>query len=196
MKDSALVVVDMLYDFIDGSMECKNSANAVNEAVKFIEEKFSEVSDSDEDIIQASFPVLFVCDHHPQKHCSFVNYGGTWPEHCVQGTRGAEIHDSLKPYANEEFIFYKGYEADKEQYSGAQGINDAGQSLIEVLEIMDIKNVYLCGIATEYCVNDTCNDLRKAGFKIHILKKALGYVDENGHNQTIEKMQKDGIKFV
>ena len=128
MKDVALVVVDMLYDFIDGSMACANAENAVRETVKYIEEKGSAAQDGD-DVITAAFPTLFVCDHHPADHCSFKEQGGPWPSHCVQNTRGAEIHDDLKPYVEEALTFYKGYRKDTEQYSGFEGINDAGQSL-------------------------------------------------------------------
>ena len=118
MKNSALVVVDMLYDFIDGSMACKNSENAVNEAVKAIDRLTgSQEGDSGEEILD-TFPVLFVCDHHPADHSSFKEFGGIWPAHCVQGTHGGDIHESLKPYAAEELTFYKGCDPAVEQYSG------------------------------------------------------------------------------
>lgn len=195
MKDVALVVVDMLYDFIDGSMACANAENAVAETVKYIEDKGSAAQDGD-DVIVAAFPTMFVCDHHPSDHCSFTAQGGPWPPHCVQGTRGAEIHDDLKPYVEEALTFYKGYRKDSEQYSGFEGINDAGQSLYEVLDIMDIHNVYVCGIATEYCVKNTCMNLLKAGFNVYLLKDAIGYVEHEGHLKALEEMEKAGIRLV
>lgn len=188
MKDAALVVVDMLYDFIDGSLACENAENAVLKTVEFID-KMTSASGADEAEILGQFPIMFIRDHHPADHSSFADFGGTWPAHCVQGTRGGEIHEALRPYATEEFTFDKGCDPAVEQYSGFEGVNCAGQSLGEVLELMDINNVYVCGIATEYCVRNTVEDLRKAGFKVQILEDALGWVNREGHLEALEAMR-------
>jgi len=195
LKDAALVVVDMLYDFIDGSLACQNAENAVNESLAFID-KMTEGSDTDQVGIHDTFPILYVCDHHPANHSSFKEFGGIWPAHCVKGTRGAEIHSLLAPHAKEEFTFYKGTDPKVEQYSGFEGMNDAQQSLGEVLELMDIKNVYVCGIATEYCVLNTCNDLKKAGFNVHLLTNCLAYVDKAGHDKTLSDMKEIGFHLI
>ena len=191
LKDAALVVVDMLYDFIDGSLACLNADEAVAESVKFID-KMTDGTDTDQTGIHDTFPILFILDHHPADHCSFKAQGGIWPEHCVQGTHGAEIHESLAGHAKEEFCFYKGTDPSVEQYSGFEGVNEVGQSLSEVLDIMDIKNVYVCGIATEFCVLNTCKDLKKAGFNVHLLTSCLAYVDKAGHEKTLEDMKAEG----
>ena len=193
MKDCALVVVDMLYDFIDGTMACRHAEEAVAAALRFLEEKTA--APLDEDVIRGAFPVLFVRDFHPAGHSSFTEAGGHWPAHCVQGTRGAEIHEDLSPYADEALTFYKGYDPATEQYSGFEGINEAGQSLHDVLDIMDVKTVYVCGIATEYCVRNTCEDLLKAGFKVILLRDALAWVDEEGHRKALADMAEEGIRL-
>jgi len=195
LKDSALVVVDMLYDFIDGSLACKGVEEAIANSVEFIDKMTSEPLDGP-DVIQAGFPILFVRDFHPADHCSFVEQGGTWPPHCIQGSHGAEIHEALAPYATEEFSFYKGYKKELEQYSGFEGLNEAGQSLGDVLDIMDIKNVYVCGIATEFCVKQTCLDLLGAGFSVWLLKDCIGYVDYQGHLEALAEMDKKGIRLI
>ena len=184
MKDSALVVVDMLYDFIDGSLACAGAGEAIANTLAFLEKQ------------EGFFPILFVRDHHPADHSSFKEQGGIWPPHCVQGTHGAEIHESLAPYADEGLCFYKGEDRATEQYSGFEGVNHAGQSLGEVLSMMEIRNVILCGIATEYCVKNTAEDLLKAGFKVHVLKDCLAYVDYNGHLETLRKMEQEGIHLI
>ena len=193
MKDCALVVVDMLYDFIDGSMACQHAEEAVGATLRFVEEKMT--SPTDEEVIRGAFPVLFVRDFHPADHCSFTESGGPWPPHCVQGTRGARIHEALEPYADEALTFFKGYDRATEQYSGFEGINEAGQSLHDVLDIMDIKTVFVCGIATEYCVRNTCEDLLKAGFKVIVLQDALAWVDAEGHRAALQAMEKEGIRL-
>lgn len=198
-KDAAIVVVDMLYDFIDGSMACAHAEPAVTRALELLRQNSAATEDGDaEEIIQGggSLPVLFVCDSHPADHCSFAEQGGPWPPHCVSGTRGAEIHDDLKPFADEACIFRKGCDKTLEQYSGFEGRNAAGQSLAEVLEILDVRSVLVVGIATEFCVRNTAEDLLKAGFPVTVLEEALAYVDYKGHLEALDAMKQEGIKIL
>lgn len=192
IQNNALVVVDMLYDFIDGSLACQNADNAVSKTLEFIDIYTKGQGGEDYEILD-TFPILFIRDHHPADHSSFKEQGGIWPAHCVIGTRGGEIHEALQPYASEELTFDKGCDKAIEQYSGFEGINSAGQSLGEILELLDTTDVYICGIATEYCVRNTAKDLQKAGFKIHLLSECLAYVDGNGHRQALLEMKEDGI---
>jgi nicotinamidase-related amidase len=194
MKNNALVVVDMLYDFIDGSLACQNSEEAVKQTLAFIDKQTRGQGGEDHEILD-TFPILFVRDHHPADHSSFKEHGGIWPPHCVAGTHGGEIHADLLPYASEELTFDKGCDKAVEQYSGFEGVNDAGQSLGEILELLDTTDVYVCGIATEYCVRNTCEDLQKAGFKVHLLKDCIGYVDHEGHLKALEEMTSEGISI-
>lgn len=192
MRNSALAVVDMLYDFIDGSLACHNAENAVKETLRFIDSQTKGQGGEDHEILD-TFPILFIRDHHPADHSSFEENGGIWPSHCVAGTRGGDIHEDLKPYAKEELTFDKGCDRDVEQYSGFEGVNTAGQSLGEILELLDTTDVYVCGIATEYCVRNTCEDLLKAGFRVHLLKDCIAYVDPDGHVKALEEMAAEGI---
>ena len=194
MRNSALVVVDMLYDFIDGSLACQNADQAVAETLKFIDAQTKGQGGEDHEILD-TFPILFVRDHHPADHSSFKEQGGIWPSHCVADTRGGDIHEKLHPYACEELTFDKGCDKATEQYSGFEGVNEAGQSLGEILELLDTEEVYVCGIATEYCVRNTCEDLLKAGFKVRLLKDCLAYVDHEGHLKALEEMGSEGIRI-
>ena len=192
MKNSALVVVDMLYDFIDGTLACQNAENAVKETLKQID-KLTKGQGGEEHEILDTFPILFTRDYHPADHSSFAEQGGTWPAHCVVGSHGAQIHEALTPYVCEELTFDKGCNKSVEQYSGFDGQNNADQTLGEILEMLDTTDVYVCGIATEYCVRNTCEDLKKAGYKVHLLSECLAYVDENGHRQALQEMSNNGI---
>ncbi len=192
MKNNALVVVDMLYDFIDGSLACQNADNAVRETLKVIDARTKGQGGEEHEILD-TFPILFIRDHHPADHSSFREQGGIWPSHCVAGTRGGEIHADLLPYVREELTFDKGCDRAVEQYSGYDGVNNAGQSLGEVLDLLDTTDVYVCGIATEYCVRNTCEDLLKAGFNVHLLKECIAYVDLDGHIKALEEMAAEGI---
>lgn len=192
MRNSALVVVDMLYDFIDGSLACQNADNAVKETLKQID-RLTKGQGGEEHEILDTFPILFIRDHHPADHCSFTCNGGTWPVHCVAGTHGGDIHERLLPYVREELTFDKGCDSNLEQYSGFEGTNSAGQSLGEILELLDTTDVHVCGIATEFCVRNTCEDLLKAGFRVHLLKDCIAYVSHEGHLKALEEMASQGI---
>ena len=194
MNNSVLIVVDMLYDFIDGSLACQNAENAVTETLKFIDRQTKGQNGEETEILD-TFPILFIRDHHPADHSSFKENGGIWPVHCVAGTHGGDIHTNLQPYAIEELTFDKGCDRNQEQYSGFEAINCAGQSLSEILELLDTKEAYVCGIATEYCVRNTCNDLRKAGYNVRLLSKCLAYVDHDEHLKVLEEMGAEGISI-
>ena len=194
MHNSALVVVDMLNDFIDGSLACKNADNAVRNTLAYIDTQTKGQGGEAHEILD-TFPILFIRDHHPADHSSFKEQGGIWPAHCVAGTRGGEIHQDLAPYASEELTFDKGCDRNTEQYSGFEAVNNADQPLSEVLELLDTTDVYVCGIATEYCVRNTCEDLLKAGFRVHLLKDCIAYVDIDGHKKAIEEMAAKGISI-
>ena len=194
MRNNALVIVDMLYDFIDGSLACLNADNAVAGTLRFIDAQTKGQGGEDHEILD-TFPILFIRDHHPADHSSFIGQGGIWPPHCVAGTHGGEIHKDLLPYASEELTFDKGCDKTVEQYSGFDGTNSAGQSLGEIPELMDTTDVYVCGIATEYCVRNTCEDLLKAGFKVHLLKECIAYVEYEGHLKAIDEMSQEGISI-
>ena len=189
LKDSALVVVDMLYDFIDGSMACQGAEGAIEGTLKAID-RLTVGTDADEAGVVSTYPILFIRDHHPTDHCSFAAQGGPWPPHCVKGTH------SLLPYVKEDLTFFKGEDPAKEQYSGFEGVNPAGQSLAEVLKLLDIKNVLVCGIATEYCVRNTAEDLQKAGFEVYVLQDALAWVDAEGHKAALKAMDDEGIHLI
>ena len=74
MRNSALVVVDMLYDFIDGSLACANAENAVKATLGFIDSQTKGQKGEDHEILD-TFPILFIRDHHPADHSSFKEQG-------------------------------------------------------------------------------------------------------------------------
>ena len=171
------LIVDMLYDFIDGSLACGNAENAVHEVVKYINAHPEE-------------KVIYITDYHPANHSSFAENGGIWPVHCVQGTRGGAIHeafytDVINP-ANrpdpERNIFRKGAKVDEEQYSGFESVGPDGRMLSECVG----KDLVISGIATEYCVKNTLMEFLNAGHNIELLVPGLGYVTKDGHDETMK----------
>ena len=169
------IVVDMLYDFIDGTLACKNTEEAIKNTIEYINKQPHE-------------KVLYVCDYHPKGHCSVEVNGGIWPIHCVENTRGSEIHQdfynkienpSNRPNINN--TFYKGCDTNHEEYSCFNSKDKEGILLRDKCT----KEVVISGIATEYCIKESVLALHQGGFDVTILKKGLAYVDFVGHNDTI-----------
>jgi nicotinamidase-related amidase len=186
------VVVDMLYDFIDGSLACLNANEAVINSVKFINDN--------------PMRVAYVCDRHPDNHCSFSDKGGVWPPHCVAGTRGGTIHELYSTGVKDESsspsdknVFLKGENPSQEQYSGFEGIRIDGKTLFEFIGEAGKESspeVYVSGIATEFCINETVKDLVKAGYKVVLITDALGYVSREGHLETLKKLEGNNVTLL
>lgn len=181
-----IVVVDMLYDFIDGTLACLNSESAVKEAVKFINKH--------DDMV-----VAYICDHHPSNHSSFTEFGGVWPPHCVQGTKGGSVHDSFyseilnkssRPQRGN--LFLKGEDPLKEQYSGYEAVNSVNGTLDNYIKMHAADqgdgDVYVCGIATEFCINATVRDLADSGRRVYLISDALAYVEREGHEKILKEL--------
>ena len=174
------LVVDMLYDFIDGSLACGHSEEAVEAVVEYINAHPEQ-------------EVVYITDCHPADHSSFVEQGGIWPSHCVEGTRGGAIHESfynkVKNPANrpdpDRNIFRKGCKKDEEQYSGFEAVNSKGIALKDYAN----KDIVVSGIATEYCVRNTAEEFLESGRNVELLLSGLGYVDYKGHKKTIKELR-------
>lgn len=180
-----ILVVDCQYDFIDGSLACGHSEEAVRSIIEFI--------NSNPDA-----KVYYSADNHSLKHCSYIQNGGTWPVHCNAGTHGAEIHKSLtsdiknpEQRPNEKNIYYKGENDSVEEYSAFNAKNKSGRELNQVLG----HEVIVTGIASEFCVRESVIALLNSGRKVEVPGKMLGWVDENNHRKNLQELEKMGAKI-
>ena len=116
-------------------------------------------------------PVFLSRDWHPAGHCSFAAQGGPWPVHCVAGTRGAEFSTefSIDPG---DVVISKAIRADRDAYSALDGT-----PLRETLRARGIRRLFICGLATDYCVLATGRDARAAGLEVAILADAVRAVN-------------------
>ena len=122
--------------------------------------------------------LLATRDWHPANHCSFVEQGGPWPPHCVQGSRGAQFHPDLRLPPG-LMIVSGATNPKQEAYSGFDGT-----SLDERLEDLGAKTLYVVGLATDYCVKQTVLDACKLGFRVVVLEDAVRGIDvEAGDSQ-------------
>jgi len=106
----------------------------------------------------------------------FKEFGGLWPPHCVQGSRGAQFHPALKLPADVKVVS-KGMDPEKDDYSSFPAKLESGLSLNEHFKEKGINHIYLCGLATDYCVRDTSLDALRDGFSVTVLKDAVKGVD-------------------
>ncbi len=146
----ALIVVDFQNDF------CPGGALAVPDG-DAIAGRINELAASGEyDLVVATR------DWHPPDHGSFAEQGGPWPPHCVQGTRGAELHPSL-PRERIDVIVDAGKERDEEGYSGFEHTE-----LAAVLRSYGVQRLVIVGLATDYCVRATALDALRLGFEVEL----------------------------
>lgn len=177
----ALIIVDVQNDFTSGgALEVKKGENIIPLLNK-IQSKF--------DLVVATQ------DWHPESHLSFAsNHEGRkpfektvlqnmdqvlWPDHCVQGTKGADIHSDLD-MDRIEAIFRKGMDPGIDSYSG---FFDNGRlkstGLAGYLKDRKVDTVYVCGLAAEYCVYYTAKDALAEGFTTYIIEDATKPIDAN-----------------
>ena len=136
-------------------------------------------------------PIFFTRDWHPADHSSFNTRGGTWPPHCVQGTPGAEFHKGLK-IPERAVIISKGSSKDAEAYSGFQGTD-----LEQRLRGLGVDDIFLGGLATDYCVRESTLDARRAGFSVTVIKDCTRAVDVRPRDgeKALAEMRRAGAKL-
>ena len=112
-------------------------------------------------------PVFLTRDWHPPSHCSFVERGGPWPEHCVAGTAGAEFSPRLDR-APGDVVVSKATRLERDAYSALDGT-----PLADALRRAGVHRIFVGGLATDYCVRATGLDARAAGLEVVVLRDAV-----------------------
>jgi len=157
--------------------------------------------------------VILTQDWHTAGHISFasshagkkpfetvsLSYGTQvlWPDHCVQGTPGAELSTALRiPHA--QLVVRKGYRQQVDSYSAfyeADGKTPTG--LTGYLKDRGMTGVFVCGLATDFCVFWSAMDARKAGFTASVIEDASRGIDAGGSlGRAWQEMQGAGIKRI
>ena len=181
MKD-VLIGVDLQYGFMPGGNLPVADGDAVVPVVNRIARHFDNI--------------VLTQDWHPPGHWSFASshpgrkpfevirmaYGEQvlWPDHCVQGTRDAELHDDLD-IPGAQLVLRKGYHKAVDSYSAfhaADRVTPTG--LASYLRERGIERVVLAGLATDFCVAWTALDARTAGFETLVVEDACRAIDVQG----------------
>ena len=159
-KKRALVVVDVQNDFCPGG----------SLAVAHGDEVVAPLNALIDEFLERGEPVYESRDWHPLQTKHFQAYGGTWPIHCVQNTTGAEFHPQLRQDPRITVVS-KGL-GDTDCYSAFDETDLAAQ-----LKRQGVQEVWVGGLATDYCVKNTVLDALKQGFKVKALEDAMRPVE-------------------
>ncbi len=194
----ALIIVDIQYDFVPGGALAVPTGDEIIPIVNELQKSFGLV--------------VATQDWHPEKHKSFASsHPGKkvfkkiqlhgldqvlWPDHCIQGTNGAELHKGLNTN-RVEAIFRKGMDSDIDSYSG---FYDNGYKkstgLAGYLRERKVTKVYICGLASDYCVFFTARDAIKENFETYLVEDATRPIDPNGFDMAKDEILSRGGQII
>ena len=181
-KHAALLVIDVQNDFCPGGALAVPDGDAIIPLINHLAPRFETV--------------ILTQDWHPADHISFaashpgkqpfemieLPYGPQvlWPSHCVMGTPGAALHPALDiPHAR--MILRKGGNRLVDSYSAFLEADRASKTGLDgYLRSLGITDLYLCGLATDFCVAWSAEDARAFGFNATIIEDACRAIDLNG----------------
>jgi len=185
-RKPALLIVDLQNDFCPGGAlpvpRGDEIVPRVNRAIDLFRRR--------------GLPILATRDWHPRVTKHFKEFGGAWPPHCIQRTKGARFHPGLK-LPKHAIIVSKGMDPEQDSYSGFQALAPNGRDLESVLRDLGVDEVFLCGLATDYCVRATGLDAVRRGIRVWLLEDAVRGVDvKPGDSEAaLREMRDAGIRF-
>ena len=180
--DSALLVVDAQNGFMPGGGLPVVDGNAIVPVINRVAPRFANI--------------IVTQDWHPADHVSFaVNHPGRapyetielpygtqvlWPTHCVQGTPDAALHADLQ-LDRAQLIIRKGFQREVDSYSAfVEADRTTTTGLAAYLHARGIRHLWLCGLATDFCVAWSALDARSAGFEVSVIDDACRAIDLDG----------------
>jgi nicotinamidase/pyrazinamidase len=180
--DACLVVVDVQNDFIPGGALAVPKGDEVVPIANRLAARFENM--------------VLTQDWHPRGHASFasshtgkkpfetveLSYGTQvlWPDHCVQGTPGAAIHRHLD-VAKAQLVLRKGHHRGIDSYSAfLEADRKTSTGLAGYLKERGLRELFVCGLATDFCVAWTALDARAAGFQVTVIEDACRAIDLDG----------------
>lgn len=197
---NALLLVDIQNDFLPGGAMPVKEGNAILPIVN--------------DLLERSFDqIIATKDWHPENHGSFASthhkqpgehvlLGGEdqvlWPIHCVQNTQGSEFSNGWQSHLVKK-IFYKGTDPTIDSYSTFFDNGHRKSTGLEVyLKENGVKNIYIAGLATDYCVKYSVLDALHLGFQVYVISDACRGINlnEKDEQNAFEEMHQAGAKIL
>jgi nicotinamidase/pyrazinamidase len=198
--DRVLLVIDVQNDFCPGGSLAVEDGEAVVPVINRIMPLFARVV-ATQDWHPADH-VSFAGSHPGHKPLDIIDAGGIeqvlWPNHCVQGTRGAELNGRLEA-GKIELVVRKGLRKGMDSYSAFfENDRRTETGLRYYLKGLRARELFVCGLATDYCVLASALDARKVGFKVTLVRDACRGVDypKGSVDKALAAMEKAGVKMV
>jgi nicotinamidase/pyrazinamidase len=196
-KSDALLVIDVQNCFTPGGSLAVKEGDLIVPLINRIAKSFDNVILTQD--WHTPHHVSFASSHEGKKPFETIDlkYGKQvlWPDHCVQGTEGAAINKDINiPQA--QLIIRKGFHDEVDSYSAfLEADSKTETGLAGYLKGRGIKRVFVCGLATDYCVSWSAQDARKFGFEAVVIEDACRGIDLNGSLGAAWKaMQAKGVK--
>jgi nicotinamidase-related amidase len=166
MNENALIIIDMLNDFIDpeGVLYCGAGTESI---IPVVEKLLGDYRTN-------NAPVIYLQDSHPPDDKEFEKF----PPHCITGTWGHQIIKTLAPQPHETVI-------PKTRYSGFYNTR-----LDDVLNAIQPKRVDVVGVCTSICVMDTVGGLVNRDYSVRVLKAGVTDFDSQAHAFALQRMEK------
>lgn len=209
MKD-ALLIIDLQEDFLppNGALAVKDGRGVIHTINNLVEDS------SRWELIIASK------DWHPSDHCSFASNHPdlkpfeeapfenpenardkknltVWPDHCVQNSFGSQFPEEFSGEGKIHHVIKKGFLRDREYYSAFEDIFSIDNTELKKLLIdKEIENVYIVGLAMDFCVYHTAIDSARLGWRTFVLKDATRPVDLNNEGKIIQELKEHGVEVI
>jgi nicotinamidase/pyrazinamidase len=176
--DDALIVVDVQHDFLPGGALAVAEGPRIFTPINALAPRFARV--------------YATRDWHPADHSSYAQHGGPWPVHCVAETHGAAFDPRLQ-LEHVDVIVDKGTERETDGYSGF-----AATTLEGDLREHGVQRVFVCGLATDYCVRATALDANAAGFATVVVADASAAVNiaPDDEQRALDELRANGVSVV
>jgi nicotinamidase/pyrazinamidase len=197
--NDVLIVIDIQNDFCPGGALAVADGDAVIDPIHNLAVKFDHI--------------VLTQDWHTPEHSSFasahagrkpfeqieMSYGvqTLWPDHCVQGTRGAELHPALR-LARAELILRKGFRKEIDSYSAFfENDRSTPTGLAGYCKERGLERMFFAGLAYDFCVGFSAIDARRAGFEAVVVRDACRAIGVEGSVARIEaEFARDGAWVV
>lgn len=195
----ALIVIDVQNDFCPGGKLAVPGGNEIISVINSLTPKFEQV--------------IFTQDWHPASHLSFASnhankspyesveleYGNQvlWPDHCIQGSSGAEFHPDLHTW-KATLVIRKGFRKKIDSYSAfTENDQQTFTGLHGYLNSIGVRRLFLTGLATDFCVKWSALDAIKYGFETYVITDAIKGINiENSVELAFTEMKDAGVKLI
>jgi nicotinamidase/pyrazinamidase len=184
-SNKALLVVDVQNDFCPGgALGISGGDRIIPVLNRYI--KYFELED---------LPIIVTRDWHPKVTKHFQQFGGVWPIHCIEGSYGAQFHPKLQ-LPKEAQVLSKGMDPEEDSYSAFHATDSSGMTLADLLKNLGVLQIYIGGLATDYCVKYSVLDALRDGLEAFVLTDAIAGVNLQpaDSNAALEEMVGRGAK--